>query len=74
MAYEPWQLAAMEEHGYMTTSRGLINRVARYLAQSPNDTIDTEEFRRACIACGVDPDSFTQSDLDELQRILNRIS
>lgn len=74
MAYEPWHLAAMEEHGYMTTSRGLINRVARYLAQSPNDTIDTEEFRSACIACGVDPDSFTQSDLDELQRILNRIS
>lgn len=74
MAYEPWHLAAMEEHGYMTTSRGLINRVARYLAQSPNDTIDTGEFRSACIACGVDPDSFTQSDLDELQRILNRIS
>ena len=74
MAYEPWQLAAMEEHGFMATSRGLINRVARYLAQSPNDTIDTGEFRRACIACGVDPDSFTQSDLDELQRILNRIT
>ena len=72
MAYEPWHLAAMEEQGYMTTSRGLICRVARYLAQSPNDVIDTAEFRRACIACGVDPDSFTQSDLEELQRELNR--
>ena len=74
MAFKPWHLAAMEEHGYTDTSDGLINRVAFRLAKSPNDTIDTAEFRRACIACGVDPDSFTQSDLDKLQRKLNRIT
>ena len=67
-------MAAMEEHGYTTTSDGLINRVAYYLANSPNDTINTEEFRRACYACNVDPDSFTQSDLNKLQRKLNKIT
>lgn len=73
MDYEPWQLAAMEEAGYMDTSTGLVNRVARYLAKSPNDVIEPEEFRRACVACGVDPDSFTQKDLDQLQKTLNRL-
>ena len=71
MAFEPWQLAMMEEYGQIDTSDGLIYRVARRLAQSPNDTIDTAEFRAACIASGVDPDSFSQSDLDKLQRKLN---
>ena len=32
--------------------------------------IDTEEFRAACISCGVDPDSFTQDDLKKPQRKL----
>ncbi len=74
MGYKVWHLAAMEAHGYMDTNDGLINRVAYYLAKSPNDTIDTAEFRQACIACNVDPDSFTQSDLDKLQRKLNHIT
>lgn len=74
MSFKPWHLVAMEEYGYMDTNDGLINRVARYLAKSPNDTIDTDEFRCACIACNVDPDSFTQNDLDKLQRKLNEIT
>lgn len=74
MPYKPWHLAAMEEAGYMDTNLGLISRVAHYLAKSPNETIETTEFRRACIACNVDPDSFTQSDLDQLQEILNKIT
>ena len=74
MAYKPWYLAVMEEHGHTTTNDGLINRVAYYLAKSQNDTIDTAEFRRACYACNVDPDSFTQSNLDKLQRKLNQIT
>lgn len=58
----------------MDTNDGLINRVARYLAKSANGTINTDEFCRACIACNVDPDSFTQSDLDQLQRKMNQIT
>lgn len=74
MPFEPWMLAAMEEADYTDTNEGLINRVAHYLSSSPNDTIETAEFRQACIACNVDPDSFTQSDLDKLQRKLNQIT
>ena len=73
MAYKPWHLAAIEDAGYMDTSTGLVNRVANYLAGSPNDTIDTAEFCRACVACNVDPDSFTQKDLEQLQRKLNQL-
>lgn len=72
--FKGWQLAAMEEASYMDTSDGCINRVAHYLAKSPNDTIDTDEFRRACYACNVDPDSFTQSDLNKLQKKLNQLT
>ena len=72
--FEARQLAAMEDYGLTDTNTGLINRVARTLAKSPNDTIDTAEFRSACYASGVDPDSFTQQDLAELQRKLNEIT
>ena len=74
MGYEPWQMAAMEEYGYTTTGEGLINRVACCLAGSSGRTIDTGEFRRACIACDVDPDSFSQADWNKLQRKLNQIT
>ena len=68
-----WQLAALEDLGLMDTGTGLVNHVARKLAESPNDTIGTDEFRSTCLSCGVDPDSFTQSDLDQLQRKLNEL-
>ena len=71
--FDPCMLAAMEEEGYMNTSEGNINRVAKHLAQSPNDTIDIAEFRSACYNCNVDPDSFTKWDLDKLQEKLNRL-
>ena len=72
--FKGWQLAAMEDYGLTDTNTGLINRVARTLAHSPNDSIGTAEFRSACISCGVDPDSFSQRDLDQLQRKLNEIT
>ena len=74
MPFKPWHLAAIEDYGYMDTNTGLINRVARYLAKSPNDVIGADELRRACIACNVDPDSLTDSDLDQLQKKLNEIT
>ena len=72
--WEAWQLAALEDMGIIETSTGLVNRVARRLAESPNDTIENEEFRRTCLSCGVDPDSFTQGDLEQLQRKLNELT
>lgn len=67
MELKPWMLAAMEEKGYMTTNEGLISRVANYLSGSPNDIIETDEFRNACISCNVDPNSFSEEDLERLQ-------
>ena len=66
----PGFLGYMESERCMDTDEGLISRVAKVLNNSPNEVIDTAEFRSACISVGVDPDSFTQSDLEILQRKL----
>lgn len=70
MPFQPWMLAAMEEAGYGDTNESLINRVSRQLSKCPYDVIDTEEFYSACVACGIDPDSFSQADLEKLQQKL----
>ena len=74
MKLKAWHLAALEDYGYGTTNTALINRVARYLAKNKLDIIEREEFERACVACGVDPYSFTQDDFNELQRKLIQVS
>ncbi len=66
----PGFLGYMESEGCMDTDEGLISRIAKVLNNSPNDVIDTADFRSACISVGVDPDSFTQDDLERLQRKL----
>lgn len=75
MDYEPWMLNAMEEYGYADTNDGLINRVAIELQRAYPDggDIGDEEFRSACLSCGVDPDSFTQKDMEKLSKRLNQI-
>ena len=51
----------------------LVSKVANYLADSPNDTIEEAEFRSACVACGVDPDSFTAEDFSQLKKELSEL-
>ena len=41
-AFENRHLAVLAGYGYTDTNNGLINRVARNLAGSPNDTINTQ--------------------------------
>lgn len=67
---DPGFLGFMESEGCMDTKEGKLCRIAKVLNESPNDVIDTDEFRAACAAAGVDPDSFTQDDLDRLQEKL----
>ena len=74
MAFKDWHMAVLEDYGYGDTNTALINRVARQLAKSDNDVIENDAFIRACDDCGVDPYSFTQKDLDELQGKLNKIT
>ena len=40
---EGWQLGMLEDYGLTDTNTGLINRVARKLAESQNSTINTEQ-------------------------------
>ena len=63
-------LGYMESEGCMDTNEGLISRVAKVLNESQSEVIDTSELRSACISVGVDPDSFTKADLDNLQKKL----
>ncbi len=74
MSFEPWMLAEMEDNGYMTTGHGLNMKVAHYLAKHGSDSIGNDEFFDACIACGVDTDSITQADLDDIQNKLNELT
>ena len=73
MLFEPWMLAAMEEAGYTDTREGCLNRLARCLNAQPEDCVGNEMFLRACADCGVDPASLDGSDLEELQRKLDRL-
>ncbi len=79
--YEPWQLVALEEYGYIDTREGILNRIARYLAKTnfdgvdnihdiDIDNIDAEDFEKACVECGVDPSTLTQEDREKINRKL----
>lgn len=70
MPYKTWMLGAIDEAGYNRIREEHLQKVAGVLRQSPNDVIDTAEFRSACRRCGISPDQFTQNDLDILQRML----
>lgn len=72
MSFEPWQLALIDEAGYNGIHREHLERVAREIEKLPQDVIGTDEFRSACRRACVDPDNFTQSDLDALQDRLNQ--
>ena len=70
---EAWHMAAAEEAGYGTTNNALINKVANYLVKNCSGDIGYDEFVHVCYTCGVDPDSFNDSDYDQLQRRLNEL-
>ena len=72
--YKPWHLAVIEDAGYGDTSTAIVNRVANYLAKYGIDNIGNDEFIKACYACNADPYSFTQKDLEQLQKKLNRLT
>lgn len=74
MAFAPWTLAAMEDHGYMDTSDGKLNRMAIWLKNNMIGTVvDQELFDQACAACQVDSDTFTQNDLNCMLDKLNSL-
>lgn len=71
MIYEPWMLAAIDEAGYNGICDEHIEAVAEELLCTGLTEIDRETFRAACRRCGIDPDTFTQENLDALEDALN---
>lgn len=71
MGYKPWQLAAIDEAGYNGIRNEHIDKVARSLLSTGFTEIDRATFDYHCHKCGIDPNNFTQSDLDKLQDRLN---
>lgn len=69
--FEPWQLAAIDDAGYNGIRDGHIDRVAESLLSTGLTEIDRSTFDYHCHKCDVDPDNFTQADLDRLQEKLN---
>lgn len=73
MAFNPWQLAAIDEYGYNEDRNSPIRQVAEHLAAHYSGTVGYEEFSESCFACGIDPNSFSQSDITKLNHILERM-
>lgn len=69
--FEPWQLAAIDDAGYNGIRDEHIERVAESLLLTGLTEIDRSTFDYHCRKCGVDPDNFTQDDLNQLQKKLN---
>ena len=69
--YKAYELAAMEQAGYMGISDDMINRMANELKSDGPYVVDFDTFLGACVRCGLDPNCFEQKDLDRLVEKLN---
>ncbi len=70
--FKPWQLALIDEAGYNGIREEHIQRVAESLLSTELSEIDQDTFEHHCRMCGIDPNNFTQEDLDRLQEALNQ--
>lgn len=70
--FEPWQLGLIDEAGYNGIRPEHIRRVGDELNKLPYDSLDVQDFRSACRCACIDPDNFTQSDIESLQDYLNQ--
>jgi len=71
MPYEPWMLAALDKAGYNGITDSHIDAVASEILKTGITQVSRQDFESACYRCGVNPDNFTQDDLDELEDRLN---
>lgn len=70
--FEYWELAMIDEAGYNGIRDEHIEKVAESIRASGEHEIDRRTFEYHCRKCFIDPDNFTQSDLDRLEEELNR--
>ena len=65
-------LAAIDDAGYNGIRDEHIDRVAESLLSTGLTEIDRATFDYHCYKCGIDPNNFTQENLERLQEKLNR--
>ena len=64
-------MAAMDEAGVFGIQDKHIDSVAEEILRLGITEVSRQDFDRACWNCHIDPNNFTQSDLDRLQERLN---
>ncbi len=69
--FEPWQLAMIDEAGFNGIRDEHIEKLADSLLSTGMTDIDRSTFEYHCRKCGIDPDNFSQTDLNRLQQKLN---
>ena len=67
MYYEPWMLAAIDQAGHNGITDAHINAVVKEILKTGIAQVSRLDFESACRRCGVNPDNFTQEDLDALE-------
>ncbi len=70
--FEPWELAMIDEAGYNGIRDEHIERVAESLLSTGLSEIDRSTFELHCRKCGINPNNFTQSDVECLEKRLNK--
>ena len=70
--FEPWQLGLIDEAGYNGMRDEHIDRVADSILSTGLTEIDRSTFDHHCRRCSIDPNNFTQEDLDNLHNQLNK--
>lgn len=68
---KPWELQAIDRAGYNGITDEHIRDVAEELSKIGQCDIDRKTFERACGRCLIDPNCFTQEDLQRLEDALN---
>jgi hypothetical protein len=71
MPFEPWQLAMIDDAGYNDIREEHIEEVAQEILYMGISNVSRDNFELACSRCGIDPENFTQADLEELEILLN---
>lgn len=71
--FEPWMLAAIDEAGYNGIEEDDIARIAEELPDIDFEDLDEDDFRDACYRAGIDPDNFSEEDMEALMDYLDEI-
>ena len=68
---EPWQLDALRKSGFFGKNRKAITDLARKLAEDPGNLFESDEFKNACGAVGVDPEEIDKDKMEQIKDVLN---